>query len=158
MDLGLAGKVALVGGASRGLGRAAAERLAGEGAHVVLSARSAGTLGHTTAEVRAATGAQVRAVAADVTRADDCKRMVAETVEAFGALDILVTNMGGPPYGGDRIPPGSALSGARGSFISMLTTADTGDGAVEGDDASKSARVWQRSATCPARSRPCYGR
>ena len=100
MDLGLAGKVALVGGASRGLGRAAAERLAGEGARVVLSARSAGTLGHSAAEVRAATGAQVRAVAADVTRADDCKRMVAETVEAFGALDILVTNMGGPPYGG----------------------------------------------------------
>ena len=100
MDLGLAGKVALVGGASRGLGRAAAERLAGEGARVVLSARSAGTVGHSAAEVRAATGAQVRAVAADVTRADDCKRMVAETVEAFGALDILVTNMGGPPYGG----------------------------------------------------------
>ena len=100
MDLGLAGKVALVGGAGRGLGRAAAERLAGEGARVVLRARSAGTVGHSAAEVRAATGAQVRAVAADVTRADDCKRMVAETVEAFGALDILVTNMGGPPYGG----------------------------------------------------------
>jgi 3-oxoacyl-[acyl-carrier protein] reductase len=99
MDLGLAGKVALVGGASRGLGRAAAERLAAEGAHVVLSARSAGTLGHATAEVRAATGAQVRAVAADVTSADDCERMVAETVETFGGLDILVANMGGPPYG-----------------------------------------------------------
>jgi len=99
MDLGLAGKVALVGGASRGLGRATAERLAAEGARVVMSSRAAGTLGHAAAAVRAATGAQVRTVAADVTRPADCARMVAETVEAFGALDVLVTNMGGPPYG-----------------------------------------------------------
>jgi 3-oxoacyl-[acyl-carrier protein] reductase len=99
MDLGLAGKVALVGGASRGLGRAAAERLAAEGARVMMSSRAIGTLGHAAAEIRAATGAEVRTVAADVTRAPDCERMVAETVEAFGGLDILVTNMGGPPYG-----------------------------------------------------------
>jgi 3-oxoacyl-[acyl-carrier protein] reductase len=100
MDLGLAGKVALVSGASRGLGRAAAERLASEGARVVLSARHAGTLGHTAAEVAAATGAHVRAVVADVTHPEDCERMIAETVEAFGRLDVLVTSMGGPPYGG----------------------------------------------------------
>jgi 3-oxoacyl-[acyl-carrier protein] reductase len=100
MDLELAGRVALVGGASRGLGRAAAERLAAEGARVVLSARHAGTLGHAAAEVHAATGAHVRAVVADVTRPEDCDRMVAETIEAFGRLDVLVTNMGGPPYGG----------------------------------------------------------
>src|ERR671928_225647 len=54
MDLGLAGKVALVSGASRGLGRAAAERLAAEGARVAMSARSAGTLGHAAAAVAAA--------------------------------------------------------------------------------------------------------
>src|ERR671938_2084283 len=100
MDLGLAGKVALVSGASRGLGRAAAERLAAEGARVAMSARSAGTLGHAAAAVRAATGAPVRVVVADVTEPDDCERMVAETVEAFGGLDVLVTSMGGPPYGG----------------------------------------------------------
>jgi 3-oxoacyl-[acyl-carrier protein] reductase len=100
MDLGLAGKVALVSGASRGLGRAAAERLAAEGAHVVMSARSAGTLGAAAAAVHAATGAQVRAVAADVTEQEDCERMVAAAVEAFGGLDVLVTSMGGPPYGG----------------------------------------------------------
>jgi 3-oxoacyl-[acyl-carrier protein] reductase len=99
MDLALAGKVALVSGASRGLGRAAAERLAHEGADVALSARHAGTLGHVTAEVAAATGAHVRPVPADVTQPEDCERMVAETVEAFGGLDILVTSMGGPPYG-----------------------------------------------------------
>ena len=80
MDLGLAGKVALVGGASRGLGRATAERLAAEGARVVMSSRSIGTLGHAAAEIRALTGAQVRTVAAE-------------------RLDVLVTNMGGPPYG-----------------------------------------------------------
>ena len=99
MDLGLAGKVALVGGASRGLGRATAERLAAEGARVMMSSRAIGTLGHAAAEIRAATGSEVRTVAADVTRAADCERMVAETVEAFGGLDILVTSMGGPPYG-----------------------------------------------------------
>jgi 3-oxoacyl-[acyl-carrier protein] reductase len=75
MDLGLAGKVALVSGASRGLGHAAAE-------------------------VHAATGAHVRAIPADVTDPDDCARVVAEAVEAFGGLDVLVTSMGGPPYGG----------------------------------------------------------
>jgi NAD(P)-dependent dehydrogenase (short-subunit alcohol dehydrogenase family) len=100
MDLGLAGKVALVGGASRGLGRATAERLAAEGARVMMSSRAIGTLGHAAAEIRAATGSEVRTVAADVTRAADCERMVAETVEAFGGLGVLVNNTGiNPVYG-----------------------------------------------------------
>lgn len=98
MDLGLAGKVALVGGGSRGLGRAAAVSLAREGADVAVFARGERALA-TAAEEIGAAGARVTPVVADVSRPDDCVRVVERTVEVLGGLDILVTNMGGPPYG-----------------------------------------------------------
>jgi 3-oxoacyl-[acyl-carrier protein] reductase len=100
MELGLAGKVAFVSGGSRGLGRAVAERLAREGAAVAIAARSSGGLEDAARDVRDATGAEVLAIAGDVTRAEDCARMVEETVRDLGGLDVLVTSMGGPPYGG----------------------------------------------------------
>jgi 3-oxoacyl-[acyl-carrier protein] reductase len=99
VDVGLSDKVALVGGGSEGLGRASAEALAREGASVAIYARSGDALGRAAAEIAEATGAEVLAVAADVTRPEDCQRAVAETVSRFGGLDVLVTNMGGPPYG-----------------------------------------------------------
>src|SRR6185437_14129926 len=99
MDLGLKGKVALVAAASRGLGRAVAEELAAEGAALILCARYAEALHDTRDHIAITTGAPVLAVAADVTMASDIARVVAAGQSQFGAIDILVTNAGGPPAG-----------------------------------------------------------
>ncbi len=93
MDLELKGKVAIVTGGSQGIGKAAALRLAAEGASVVIAARGRELLDQVAQEIRAA-GGNVAAVQADVSRAEDCARLVAEAVQAFGRLDILVNNAG----------------------------------------------------------------
>ena len=93
MDLQLNGRVALVTGGSQGIGKAVAATLAQEGASVVIAARGADLLGKVAAEIRAA-GGTVHAVAADVSQAADCERLVAETIRTFGRLDILVNNAG----------------------------------------------------------------
>ena len=98
MDLGLAGKVALVAASSRGLGRAVAEELGREGARLVLCARGETAL-HETADAIRASGAEVKAVRADVSRAPDVARVVDAGIRAFGRIDVLVTNGGGPPAG-----------------------------------------------------------
>jgi 3-oxoacyl-[acyl-carrier protein] reductase len=100
MDLGLKGKVALVTAASKGMGRACALGLAAEGARVMMCARSKTDLLAAADEVRRQTGGEVRAEVADVTKAEDVKTLVARTREAFGGIDILVANCGGPPRGG----------------------------------------------------------
>lgn len=97
MDLGLKGRAALVCGSSAGLGRAIAEALAAEGADVVLNSRSAEKLAVVRDEIRSATGARVEAVAADLSDAAGIEGVVATARQAFGRLDILVTNTGGPP-------------------------------------------------------------
>jgi 3-oxoacyl-[acyl-carrier protein] reductase len=99
MDLGLNGKVALIAAASRGLGRAVAEELAAEGAALVLCSRKAATISQTAKEIAEATGADVLALAADVSQPDDVARLVQSGIERFGRIDILVTNAGGPPAG-----------------------------------------------------------
>jgi 3-oxoacyl-[acyl-carrier protein] reductase len=98
MDLGLTDKVALVAASSRGLGRAVAEELAREGARLVLCARGEPALVKTAAALRAA-GATVEAIAADVSRPADVARVVGTGMAAYGRIDILVTNSGGPPAG-----------------------------------------------------------
>jgi len=98
MDLGLQGKVAIVAGASRGLGRAIAEGLAAEGARVMMCARSAEAIGSAAASITAS-GCEVLGVAADVGRAEDTDRVVSQTLDRWGRVDILVTNAGGPPSG-----------------------------------------------------------
>jgi 3-oxoacyl-[acyl-carrier protein] reductase len=99
MDLGLKGKIALVAASSRGLGRAVAEELAREGADLVLCARGEEALDEAAESIRAATGVRVEAVAADLGDPAGVERVVALAMRAFGRVDILVTNAGGPPAG-----------------------------------------------------------
>jgi len=95
VDLGIAGKVALVTAGSKGLGRASAMALAQEGAKVAICARGEEALRATEAELAGLT--ETLAVVADVTDPAAPAALVAQTVERFGAIDILVANAGGPP-------------------------------------------------------------
>jgi 3-oxoacyl-[acyl-carrier protein] reductase len=99
MDLGLKDHVALVTAASRGLGKAAAMAFAREGAKISICARS-DVLERTADEIRTETGAQVLAVRADITKAEDVETLVQETLAAYKKIDILVVNAGGPAPGG----------------------------------------------------------
>jgi 3-oxoacyl-[acyl-carrier protein] reductase len=108
VDLGLSGKTALVCAASKGLGKACARALAAEGASVAICARDRKTLDAAAAEISqaaSAADARVLAIPADLSNAADVDRLLAETEAAFGGLDILVTNTGGP-----RSAPFEALS------------------------------------------------
>lgn len=109
MDLGIAGKKALVCASSKGLGRGCAEALAEAGAHVVLNARSADVLEATAAELREKYGVTVTAVAADVSTTEGRAALIAAAPD----VDILVNNAGGPP-------PGVWSDWARDDFIAAL--------------------------------------
>ena len=99
MDLQLDGKVALVTGASKGIGRHVAEHLAAEGAEVAITARTAGPLEVTAKEIQAATGRRVLALAGDMSVTPDVERCVAAAQDRFGPIDILVTCAGSSPGG-----------------------------------------------------------
>ncbi len=92
MDLGIRGKVALVMGASQGLGYAVAKALKDEGARVILSSRPSERLINAAKELNAEGYLE-----ADLQKPGDAKRLVLEAQKKFGRLDILVTNAGGPP-------------------------------------------------------------
>ena len=94
MDLGIEGKVAMITGGSRGLGKQAAQVLAREGCKVSICARGEEQLEITVAELAAA-GYQVHGTAADVTNDDDAARFHQETIAHLGQPDILVNNVGG---------------------------------------------------------------
>jgi 3-oxoacyl-[acyl-carrier protein] reductase len=99
MELGLEGRVAIIGGGSRGLGRAIAYELAQEGVSTTIFARNEGPLVATAKEIGEASGSPVHHVVADATQAADLEQVVVQTIERFGRLDILVNNAGGPPIG-----------------------------------------------------------
>jgi 3-oxoacyl-[acyl-carrier protein] reductase len=92
MELGLTGKVALVTGGSKGIGKATALALAREGARVAICARGEEALRETATEIETATASRALAVRADTTSLDDIKRLVAATAQEFGGVDILVNN------------------------------------------------------------------
>ncbi len=98
MELGLKGRVALVTGGSKGIGRAIALELADEGCHVAICARGAGELEQVRAAI-AEKGVRCLAARCDVSRADDVTEFVAQVGRSFGRLDILVNNAGGATAG-----------------------------------------------------------
>ena len=97
MDLELTDKVAIVGGASKGLGRACAEVLAQEGCRVVVCSRSRDDLEKAAKDIRGATGREVLVFPGDLDRPETIRGLVAAAVERFGRIDVLVNNSGGPP-------------------------------------------------------------
>ena len=99
MNLGLTNKVAMVAGASRGLGLAVARGLAREGARVSMSSRNKEAVNASAEAIRSETGAEVLAMAADVCSADALAAWHHATIARFGGLDMLYTNSGGPPAG-----------------------------------------------------------
>jgi 3-oxoacyl-[acyl-carrier protein] reductase len=103
MHLGLTGKVAMVAGASRGLGYAVARTLAAEGALVSMSSRDADSISAAAQKIQKETGGTVLAVAADVQAPKDIAHWHQATLDRFEGIDLLYTNSGGPP-------PGATLS------------------------------------------------
>jgi 3-oxoacyl-[acyl-carrier protein] reductase len=102
VDLMLKGKVAIVGGASKGLGRACAQALADEGVDVAICSRSQTNIETAAQEIRDSTGVGVLAFAGDLDQHETICNLVAATVERFGRLDVLVNNSGGPPLADAR--------------------------------------------------------
>ena len=94
MELGFTDKVAIITGGSEGIGKAAAQRMAEEGARVIIVARRQETLDEAAQDIRAATEGIVLPVSADVSHPDTADRVVQTALDNFGRLDILVNNAG----------------------------------------------------------------
>jgi 3-oxoacyl-[acyl-carrier protein] reductase len=99
MNLELQGKVAIVGGASQGIGYAIARALAREGATVAITARREGDLRDAAERLHNETGADILPIQADCRRNDDCVRVAEKAQATFGGIDVLVNNDGAPPLG-----------------------------------------------------------
>jgi 3-oxoacyl-[acyl-carrier protein] reductase len=99
MDLGLKGKVALVAGASKGLGYAVARALAAEGAQVSIASRDEAAIRDAAARIEHETGSRAMATALDVRSADGIQAWIAASADRLGGIDALMTNSGGPPAG-----------------------------------------------------------
>jgi 3-oxoacyl-[acyl-carrier protein] reductase len=99
MDLQLKDRIAIVGGASQGIGYGIARTLAGEGAKLAIVARREANLADAAERIRRETGAEVLPIAADCRRAEDCSRVISRVVEVHGGIDVVINNDGAPPLG-----------------------------------------------------------
>ncbi len=99
MNLSLTGKIALVGGASQGIGYAIAHLLASEGASVAMVARKEEPLNEACARITAETGAKTFAIPADIRKSADCERIISQALGEFERIDMLINNDGAPPLG-----------------------------------------------------------
>lgn len=97
MNLGLKNRIALVCGASKGLGRAVALGLAREGARLAICSRSPENILAAAAGIAETTGAECLGIPADLSRAEEARRFFKEALNHYGRVDVLVTNAGGPP-------------------------------------------------------------
>jgi NAD(P)-dependent dehydrogenase (short-subunit alcohol dehydrogenase family) len=96
----LTGKVAIITGSSRGIGKAIAQRMAEHGAKVTISSRKAGPCDEVAAEINAKYPGQAIAIPANISSKEDLQRLVDETKKAFGQVDIVVCNAASNPYYG----------------------------------------------------------
>lgn len=99
MELGLKNKVAFVAASSQGLGKAVALELSKEGAKVIINGRRKELLEKTKQEIEQQTNSEVLALVGDLSVSADRKQIIDDALKAYGSVDILVTNTGGPPSG-----------------------------------------------------------
>lgn len=117
MDLGISGRVAVVGGASSGLGRASATHLAGEGCDLLIWARGESGLEATARDLRGSSGRRIETLAVDASDPDAADAVADRALAAFGHVDILVLNSGGPP----AVDPADADAALLHAALQLLT-------------------------------------
>lgn len=137
MDLGIAGKIALVTGGSKGIGFAVAQALAAEGARVCVSARGEADLQKAVEAIRLS-GGEAFGVAADVGDVSEVERLLGRTTQRLGPPDILVVNAGGPPAGQAETTPDSAWD--KGFDLTLMSAVRLARGAVP----AMKAKAWGR--------------
>ena len=120
MDLGLRDKVALVAAASQGLGRAVADELAAEGASLIICSRNQEKLDKVAQQIEERTRTRVAAIAGDLSITKDIEAIVSQGTNRFGKIDILITNIGGPPAGKFETLPREAWQNANSLLTSVL--------------------------------------
>ena len=120
MDTGLGGKMAMVSGASKGIGRAIAEKLAAEGVRLSLCARGADQLRAVARDLEDKHGAACLAYSADLSRAEDIKGWVRATVEQLGGIDILINNAGAAQGGAFLELPDQAWLDSCGRLVNVI--------------------------------------
>jgi len=154
MDLGLANRTAFVAGASKGLGRAAARELAQEGCRVAICSRDEARITSAAEDLQDKTGTEVLPLVCDVTDEAQVEDAIAETVDTFGGLHVLVTNAGGPPSGAaTEVEPSDYRDAVELNLMSTISLCDAAlphlRTAAEDDDHARIIMVTSVSAKQP---------